>query len=149
MKDIKGTIKFYNTNLVKKTLATGAFILVADISSYKPLTIICSVGAGLMIANIASKLKERRNASKTSVPKVSKRSIIIEKLKELKDELLENKPELSEKKTPVASTPKVVRQSEAVRVVPVEKKEKPIVQSTPRYSDPLGEYIESQKQLKK
>ncbi len=149
MKNLKGTIKFYNTNLVKKTLATGAFILVADVSSYKPLTIICSVGAGLMISNIASKLKERRNESKTGAPKVSKRSIIIEKLKELKDELLENKPELTEKKTPVFITSKLVKESEVVRTVPVEKKEKAVVQSTPRNSDPLGEYIERQKQLKK
>lgn len=107
MKDIRGTIKFYNTNLVKKTLGTGAFILVASASSDKTLTIICSVGAGLMIANIASKLKERRNEVKANAPGKSKRSIIVEKLKELKTELLENKPELSEKKAPVVNTSKM------------------------------------------
>ncbi len=145
MKDIKGTIKFYNTNLVKKTLGTGAFILVAGISSSKPITIMCSVGAGLMIANIASKLKERRNELKSGTPRKTKRSIILEKLKELKDELLENTPELSEKKTPVVNTPKVVKQSTLVQVSPVEK----ITKSKPITSDPLGEYIERQKQLKK
>jgi len=108
MKDIRGTIKFNNTNLVKKTLGTGAFILVANASTDKTLTIICSVGAGLMIANIVSKLKQRRNEVKTSEPKKTKRSILVDKLKELKTELLETKPELSEQKTPVVSAPKAV-----------------------------------------
>jgi len=145
MKDIKGTIKFYNTNLVKKTLGTGAFILVANISSYKPLTIICSVGAGLMIANIASKLNERRNEGKTNTSKKSKRSILADKLKEFKNELLETTPELSEKKIPVVSTPKVAKQNTLVKSAPVAKK-----QASTTYSEsPLDRYIARQKQLKK
>lgn len=145
MKDIKGTIKFYNTNLVKKTIGTGAFILVAELSSSKNFTIMCSIGAGLMIANIASKLKERRNENKTNMPKKSKRSIIVDKLKELKNELLETKPELFEETVKVVTTPKVVKENNLVKIAPVEK----VSPSLPRNSDPLGEYITKQKQLKK
>lgn len=184
MKNIKGTIKFYNTNLVKKTLGTGAFILVAGISSSKPLTIMCSVGAGLMIANITSKLKERRNEVKNSEPKKTKRSIIIEKLRELKGELLETKPEISKEKVQEKNTPKAnfnnpteediqdmhyllerakangdrlgtpkagnefgLRTEKEMEIL--KNKEKVAAQRTVTNSDPLGEYIERQKQLKK
>jgi hypothetical protein len=147
MKNIKGTIKFYNKNLVKKTIGTGAFILVAEISSSKNFTIICSIGAGLMIANIISKLKERRNEVRTNAPKKSKRSILVEKLKELKAELLETNPEIIDEKEEavVIATPKVVKENNLVKKAPVEK----IIPSMPRNSDPLGEYIARQKQLKK
>lgn len=147
IKKIKGTIKFYNKNLVKKTIGTGAFILVAEISSSKNFTILCSIGAGLMIANMVSKLKERRNEIGTNASKKSKRSIIVEKLKELKAELLETKPELSEEKEEalVIATPKVVKENKLVIKAPVEK----VSPSMPHSSDPLGEYIARQKQLKK
>lgn len=185
MKDIKGTIKFYNTNLVKKTLGTGAFILVADISSSKPFTIVCSIGAGLMIANITSKLKERRNEVGNSEPKKSKRSIIVEKLKELKDELLEKQAEISKEEVQVKSASKIdFNNSTDENIQDIHhllerakvnggrlstpksgdelelraEKEKGILKNketvvTPKIkatsSDPLGEYIAKQKQLRK
>lgn len=152
MKDIKGTIKFYNKNVIKKCLGTGALILVADVSPLKSITIISSIGAGLMIANIASKIKERKENSDSSLLKTNKRSIIIEKLKELKAELVtEVEKENSSKKKVETSTKKEIGTKKELSIsnyARLENKPKEAV-TIPSNFDLLGDYIARQKTLKK
>lgn len=152
MKDIKGTIKFYNKYVIKKCLGTGALILVADVSPLKSITIISSIGAGFMIANIASKLKEIKENNDPSLSKRNKRSIIIEKLKELKAELVtEIEKEKSSKKKVETSTKKEISTKKELSIsnyARLDNKPKETV-VIPVTSDLLGDYIARQNTLKK
>lgn len=123
MKKINVKFKIYNKNLVKKTIGTGAFVLVAAVSSSKPLTMICSISAGLLIANIASNIK----ANKKDNHSLTKREIIVNKLKELKEELTinENKKPIikSEKQTVIE---KIEPKINVKKAVPVQQKLSPL-----------------------
>ncbi len=146
MKNIKGTIKFYNKNVIKKCLGTGALILVADVSPIKSITILSSIGAGLMIASIASKIKERKENNDSSSLKRNKRSIIIEKLKELKAELVTEFEKEKTSKNKVETPEKKQLSISNYARLENKPKEAIVISAT---SDPLGDYIARQKAIKK